>query len=162
MIRMSPLLCRKRHMKDEVIRFKHVRFEEQEVSRERVIEFPDGVPGFEQFKSFAVFSNPESEPFQWLLSIENEQLGFVVINPLMIWAEYDPRISREDLKSLEVDDPEDVVIYTIVTLTDDPMGVTANLSGPILLNSANMKARQLALLDDRYTTKHKILDTLQV
>jgi flagellar assembly factor FliW len=63
---------------------------------------------------------------------------------------------------LEVDDPEDVMIYTIVTLTDDPMGVTANLSGPILLNSVNMKARQLALLDNRYTTKHKILDTLQV
>ncbi len=149
-------------MNDDVIQFRHVRFGEQEVARNKVIVFPDGIPGFEKFKSYALFNDPASEPFQWLLSIDNEQLGFVVVNPGLIWADYDPRISREDLTSLEVQDAKDVVTYSVVTLADDPTKVTANLSGPILLNSANMKARQLALLDDRYTTKHKILDTLQV
>ncbi len=149
-------------MAEEVIRFTHVRFGEQETTAEKVIAFPDGLPGFEQYRRFALFEEPESEPFQWFLSIENPELGFVVINPLYIWPDYDPRISREDLKSLEITDPEEILIYSIVTLADDPQMVTANLSGPILINTQNRKARQLALLDDRYTTKHRILDAQQV
>jgi len=146
------------HMADDVIRFSHVRFGEQETTQDKVIVFPDGVPGFERHKQFALFEDPNSEPFQWFLSIENQELGFVVINPLCIWPEYDPKIGKEDLKSLEIKDTNEILIYSIVTLSDDPEHVTANLSGPILINTSNRKARQLALLDDRYTTKHKILD----
>lgn len=148
-------------MEEDVIRFTHVRFGEQEVSRDKVILFPDGIPGFEQYKSYALFADPENEPFQWLLSTENPRLGFVVINPMILWSGYDPKISREDLKSLGVQNPDDVVLLAIVTLADDPRGVTVNLSGPILINATGRKARQLALLDDRYTTKHRIVDTLQ-
>ena len=149
-------------MADDVIRFTHARFGEQEVTRDKLIEFPDGIPGFEIHKAFALFVDPENEPFQWLLSTDNDRLGFVVVNPMLIWPEYDPKMSREDLTSLEVQDTEKMLLYSIVTLADDPMAVTANLSGPILVNMANRKARQLALLDDRYTTKHKIIETLRV
>ena len=149
-------------MDEDAIRFTHVRFGEQEVKRDKVVVVPDGMPGFERYTTYALFNDPGSEPFQWLLSTTNSRLGFVVVNPLIIWPDYDPRISREDLKSLEVTKPDNILIYSIVTLADNPMEVTVNLSGPILLNPANMKARQLALFDDRYTTKHKILDTLQV
>ena len=149
-------------MGEDIIRFTHVRFGEQEVSRDKAITFPDGLPGFENHKAYALFDDPESGPFQWLLSTENSELGFVVVNPMSIWPDYDPKISREDLKTLEVTNPDDMLIYSIVTLADDPMEVTANLSGPILINAASRKARQLALLDDRYATKHKILSALQV
>ncbi len=155
-------LCRGQTMAEEVIRFSHVKFGEQEVSLDKVISFPDGIPGFETCKNFALFDDPENDgPFQWLLSTENERLGFIVVNPLLIWSEYDPKITREDLQTLEVDNTEDILIFSIVTLADDPSLVSANLSGPIVVNSANRKARQLALLDDRYATKHKILDALQ-
>ena len=148
-------------MDSETIRFTHARFGDQEVSTDKVIEFPEGIPGFERCKSFALFSDPESEPFQWLLSTENDRLGFVVINPMMLWEDYDPKISREDLRSLAIAKPDDALLLSVVTLADDPQHVTANLSGPILMNVANRKARQLALLDDRYTTKHKIAEALK-
>ena len=149
-------------MGEEVIRFTSARFGDQEVDREKVIAFPDGVPGFEQYKSYALFNDPDNEPFQWLLSLENPRLGFDVVNPMAIWSDYEPRISREDLQSLEVKNQGDIIILAVVTLADDPQSVTVNLSGPILVNMANLKARQLALLDDRYTTKHKVLEALQV
>ena len=63
---------------------------------------------------------------------------------------------------MEISKPEETLIYSIVTLSDDPTQVTANLSGPILINTTNRKARQLALLDDRYTTKHNILEAQKV
>ena len=145
-------------MGEDFIRFTHDRFGDQEVAREKVMVFPDGIPGFERYRSYAMFTDPESEPFQWLLCTENSRLGFVVVNPQFIWPDYDPRISRDDLKSLEIVDLDDMLLYAIVTLADDPREVTANLSGPILVNTANMKARQLALINERYTTKHRILD----
>ena len=148
-------------MVEDVIRFTHARFGAQEVARDEVITFPDGIPGFESRKSYALFDDPDNPPFQWLLSIESPRLAFVVVNPAFLWPDYDPKISREDLKSLDTADTDDVIVYSIVTLADDPSEVTVNLSGPLLLNSAKGKARQLALLDDRYTTKHKILDALQ-
>ncbi len=149
-------------MADEVVKFTHVRFGEQETTQDKIVSFPNGVPGFESFREYALFEDPASEPFQWFLSIESEELGFVVINPLYIWPDYDPKISKDDLKSLEISKPEEILIYSIVTLSDDPARVTANLSGPILINTTNRRARQLALLDDRYTTKHKILDAQKV
>tara|TARA_A100001037_G_scaffold28178_1_gene22574 strand:- start:2835 stop:3284 length:450 start_codon:yes stop_codon:yes gene_type:complete len=149
-------------MADEVVRFTHTRFGELETTQDKIISFPDGLPGFECFKEYALFEDPASEPFQWFLSIESQELGFVVINPLYLWPDYDPKISKDDLKSLEISKPEEILIYSIVTLSDDPSHVTANLSGPILINTTNRRARQLALLDDRYTTKHKILDAQKV
>ncbi|HAA74436.1 TPA: flagellar assembly protein FliW [Candidatus Latescibacteria bacterium] len=149
-------------MADEVVRFTHTRFGELETTQDKIISFPDGLPGFECFKEYALFEDPASEPFQWFLSIESQELGFVVINPLYLWPDYDPKISKDDLKSLEISKPEEILIYSIVTLSDDPSHVTVNLSGPILINTTNRRARQLALLDDRYTTKHKILDAQKV
>ena len=146
---------------DNVVHFSHVRFGDQTVDADKLITFLDGIPGFESFKNYALFNEPESEPFQWLLSTENPSLGFVVVNPLYIWPTYDPKISRDDLQTLEVANPEDILLFSIVTLADGPAQVTANLSGPLVVNSANRKARQLALLDDRYATKHRILDALR-
>ena len=145
---------------NNIIEFTHVRFGDQTVAQDKVLAFTDGIPGFESFTNYALFDDPDSEPFQWLLSTENPQLGFVVVNPLYLWPTYDPKISRDDLQTLEVAKPEDILLFSIVTLANDPTQVTANLSGPLVVNSANRKARQLALLDDRYTTKHRILDAL--
>mgnify|MGYP001265183711 CR=1 FL=1 len=147
-------------MSKEIIRFKNFRFGEKKVSRNEAIIFSDGLLGFEKNKAFALFEDPENLPFQWLLSTENSKLGFVLINPLFIWPNYDPKISCQDIRTLEASKPEDILMFSIVTLADDPKEVTANLSGPILINENNRKAKQLALIDDRYVTKHKILDAL--
>jgi len=148
-------------MADGVIRFTHVRFGDQEVARDKVITFPDGIPGFESYKLYALFDDPDSEPFQWLLSTDSPRLGFVVVNPLFVWPDYNPKISRDDLTTLGVEKSEDILLFCIVTLADDPAHVTVNLSGPLVVNSVKRKARQLALLDDRYITKHKILEAIQ-
>ena len=147
---------------NDIIKFSHVRFGDQTVACDKVLTFIDGIPGFESLVNYALFDDPDSEPFQWLLSTESPRLGFVVVNPLYIWPSYEPKISRDDLQTLEVAKPEDILLFSIVTLADDPTQVTANLSGPLVVNSANRKARQLALFDDRYATKHRILDALHV
>ena len=142
---------------DGEIRFTNARFGEVSVPPDRIIIFPDGLPGFEKYQRFAILEDEGSAPFCWMLSVEDPRLAFVLLDPFLIWPDYAPRVSRDDLKSLEIDKQEDAVIHVIVTLSRDVRQVTANLGGPLLINAARRTAKQLALIDDRYTTKHPIL-----
>ena len=53
---------------------------------------------------------------------------------------------------------EQLAIYCIITLSANPGEVTANLRGPICINTEDMQAKQLILVDERYHTKHSILE----
>ena len=46
----------------------------------------------------------------------------------------------------------------LVTLSADPSKVTANLRGPICINTEKMHAKQMILVDESYHTKHSILE----
>ena len=61
-----------------------------EIEEEKVISFPDGIPGFQDEKRFVIINNPDKEnPFQWLQSVNNPNLAFVIINPFFIKPNYD-------------------------------------------------------------------------
>ncbi|MEW6749563.1 MAG: flagellar assembly protein FliW [Candidatus Latescibacterota bacterium] len=145
---------------DKIV-FSSVRFGEVAVDRTGVLTFPQGLPGFEAFKTYGILEREEEAPFLRLLSVENPRLGFVVIDPTLVWPDYDPDIGPEELGSLGVADGGQVAIYCIVTLSPDPEKVTANLKGPICINTQTMQARQMILVDDRYHTKHPILGARQ-
>ena len=142
---------------DGEIQFTNARFGEVTIPLDRVITFPNGLPGFEKCRQFAILEDEESAPFSWMLSVENPRLAFVLLDPFLTWPDYTPRISRDDLKSLSIEKQEDALLYVIVTLAREVREVTANLSGPVLVNGATRLATQLALIDERYTTKHRIL-----
>jgi flagellar assembly factor FliW len=125
--------------------------------RARPPEDVGGLPGFERFHEFGLMEVPEEAPFLRLLSTQEPRLGFVLVDPTIIWPEYDPAIHEEDLAGLEATAPEELAVYCIVTLSEVPEEVTANLRGPICINTGKMLAKQMILVDDRYSTKHSLL-----
>ena len=139
------------------ITFENAKFGEVTVDASSVVTFPEGVPGFERCRQYGLVSVDEEAPFLRLLSIEEPNLAFVILNPMSIWDDYNPAIGREDLDGLSINDAEDLEVYCIVTLSSVPEEVTANLKGPIAINTRTMTARQLIIMDDRYTTKHSLL-----
>lgn len=141
----------------EKVKFTNAKFGEVEVERADLLTFPSGLPGFERCRQYGLLALEEEEPFVRMLSTEEPAVGFVLVNPMLIWADYDPQLSREDLEGLEITAQEEMAVYCIVTLHPDPLKVTANLKGPIFINTRTMRARQLILVDERYHTKHAIL-----
>jgi flagellar assembly factor FliW len=131
------------------------------VERESIITFPHGIPGFERFKEFGLVAVEEEDPFLRLLSIEEPSLGFVIFNPILVWADYNPDIGKDDLDGLDITRTEDLEVYCVVTLSKVPQEVTVNLKGPICINTQTMKGKQMILVDDRYQTKHSILEATQ-
>ncbi len=137
--------------------FQHAKFGEVSVGRDEMVSFPNGLPGFERCRRYGLVALEEETPFLRLLSMDNPSVGFVLINPLLIWADYNPQIGKEDLEGLEIASSEELAVYCIVTLSPVPQQVTANLKGPILINTRTQQARQMILVDERYHTKHSIL-----
>ena len=145
----------------EKVSFQNIKFGEVSVERESIITFSNGIPGFERSKEFGLVAVEEEDPFLRLLSTQESSLGFVIVNPMLIWADYDPEIGNDELDGLDIARVEDLEVYCVVTLSKVPQDVTVNLKGPICINTQTMKGKQLILLDDRYQTKHSILEAIQ-
>jgi len=126
-------------------------------TRECVIEFPHGLLGFEEHKRFGLFAVEDQKPFLWLISLEQPELAFVIIDPRHFQPDYDPKISPADLSELRAEDPKELNLYAIVTLSKDPTKTTANLSGPLVVNPRQRLGKQIVLLEPEYPIKFKIL-----
>ena len=142
----------------EKVKFQNNRFGELTIALSDCLEFSNGIPGFERCKGFGLIEVEDESPFLRLLSLDEPQLGFVLLNPLLIWPDYDPNIGRDELGQLGIEKIEQLAIFCIVTMSEDPNKVTANLQGPIYLNSETKQAKQMILVDDRYGTKHPLIE----
>lgn len=139
------------------IRIEHPRWGELRFRAEDVIFFPRGLVGFERLKRFAIFQSEDTLPFAWMISVDDPDIGFAIINPMIVCPDYNPNVTKRDLSELGVTRPEEVAIYTIVTLNCDPHKATVNLSGPIFINTRERVAKQIVLLSEQYSSRWRIL-----
>jgi flagellar assembly factor FliW len=128
-------------------------------SEDDVITFPLGLLGFLKFKRYLLLHNETVAPFVWMVSVDNPDLSFPLLDPKRFCADYNPNITRRDLSEISAENPQSLQMYSIVTILQDAHSATANLSGPILINRERKIGKQLVLLDDRYSTKHRILNS---
>lgn len=124
-----------------------------------VVLFPQGLLGFLKFKKYLFVRVEGFLPLVWMISVDDPSVSVVLADPIRFCPDYAPNISKRDLNELLVDNPQSLEMYSIVTMNQDPQVATANLSGPILVNQEKKIGKQLVLLDDRYSTKHRISNT---
>lgn len=128
-----------------------------EIEEEKIIAFPEGIPGFEEEKEFVIINNEDEEnPFCWLQSINNPDLAFVIINPFLIFSDYTIDLPETVQEKLKIEDEKDVAVYSIVVVPKDLKKMTVNLLGPIIINVRERLGKQVILDDPRYSTKHYI------
>ena len=132
-------------------------FKDLVYATEDIISFPHGIPGFENRKQFVLVQIPDFVPFEWLVCVDGSQLRFAIINPLLFRSDYAPNISKEELEELSIKKPEDILLYTIVTIAGNPLQSTANLIGPVIINKTKRTGKQVIIDDERYSTQEPIL-----
>jgi len=142
------------------MKFKTARFGEIEVSNEELVEFSEGLLGFSPFKRFVILNPQEGSPFRWLQSLDDGDLAFVIIEPLNFMFAYDLEIADADAEFLGIQKAEDVVVYVIVTIPENPRDMTANLQGPLLINARTKKGRQIISTNSSHLIKTKIVEEM--
>ena len=70
-------------------------------------------------------------------------------------------IDEKDQKLIDLDNPGNALIFAIVTFLGDGSPITANLQGPVVINTRNNLAVQAVLSDPRWLTKHDIMAELK-
>ena len=130
-----------------------------EISERQVISFPVGLFGFEDLHQYALLDAVQPG-FYWLQSLDDAEIAFVMLNPYDLRADYQLDIPEEDLRSLAFDEDEDLLVFAIVTIPEDESKISANLQGPIVVNRVAQVGRQSISLDQRWKTKHLILEEL--
>lgn len=118
-----------------------------------IIHFENGLPGFEGLHRFLLVSVEEYAPFEWLYSIDDPSIRFVLINPVLFRSDYEPKVTREHLQQLNVHGKDELRLLAIVTLHPEFRESTANLAGPILINVNDRVGMQLVLDDPRYSVR---------
>lgn len=130
-------------------------FGEIDIDESKIIEFKDGIPGFEDEKQFAIILNEDPEnPFHYLQAVDNSELSFIIMNPFDVFPKYDFEIPKVSKEKLGIENEKQVIVYTIVVVPENIEKMTTNLQGPIIINTDKKKGKQVILDDDRYGIKH--------
>ena len=69
---------------DSTITVRNAHIGDRVVPTTEVLNFPFGIPGFEQERRFVLIDDADFEPFQWLVSTENPDATFLVCSPYTI------------------------------------------------------------------------------
>ncbi|CUU07253.1 MAG: flagellar assembly protein FliW [Fimbriimonadales bacterium] len=126
-----------------------------------IITFPDGLVGLSQLKRFVLINHQEGSPFRWLQSVEEPGFALLLIDPWFFCADYEVVLSDAEVERLRVSDDSVLVVYTTVTIPPGkPHAMTANLMAPIVINATERCGRQVILEDERYHTRHPILQEM--
>jgi len=144
-----------RHL--QVVRFGQT--EALDVANTDVVTFDQGLVGMEHLRQFVVVADTRLAPCAWLQSIEDPALAFVVIAPTLLLPDYAAEISGDDAYQLELEDPDDADIWSIVTIVGDPRNSTVNLLAPIIVNRKRGLGKQVILSDARYSLRHPLISS---
>jgi len=130
-----------------------------EVDERQKIQFPFGILGFEHLKWYVLLDASQA-PFYWLQSLEDPSVAFVMIDPLVFRPDYRLEVSKEELEEIQIQEDDDVLLFSIVTIPENHELMSANLQGPIVINRGAKLGRQSIALNPVWKVKHFILEEL--
>ncbi|MGL4336293.1 MAG: flagellar assembly protein FliW [Turicibacter sp.] len=123
-----------------------------------IIDFREGIPGFEDQTSFVILNVNEDEGSEYkiLQSMTDEQVAFIIVNPWNYEPTYEFKLSSYVKEKLQITGKNDINVFSIVTASKGIRNWSMNLLAPIVLNSNTKQGMQVVLDGTMYTTKHFI------
>lgn len=107
------------------------------VDPDRIIEFPNGLPGFETCRRYTLYHPDVAEggdtPRYYILqSLDEAGVAFSIADPALFGFNYEISLSDEEAAALDLADPAEAAV--VVMLVKESSGLRANLKAPLVLN----------------------------
>jgi flagellar assembly factor FliW len=137
------------------MKFVSSRLGEITFDEDKVITFPEGIPGFNDFKKYIILQKEDNNIFFIMHSIENKDLAFIITSPFLFKLDYMFQLSADDYKFLNITKIDEIAIFAI-TKIDKEKNIFINLKAPLCINFQSKRGKQVILYDKDYPAAYKI------
>ncbi|MHB8073692.1 flagellar assembly protein FliW [Desulfosporosinus fructosivorans] len=138
------------------MKIKSTRFGELEVEAEQLYNFPQGIPGFPDMKTFVFIPLAEESPFAYLQSTTEANLTFLLANPFAVFTDYEFVLEDEVAQELDLSQGNPPQVFLIATVKGKLADMTVNMMAPIVMNGLKHTGRQVILDKPEYSIRHKL------
>jgi flagellar assembly factor FliW len=136
--------------------FESLRFGTLQYDPADVIELPEGLIGLPKLRRWLMLDMDQDLPMRWLQSLDRPEFGLPVMPPFFFADEYEIKASTSASRQLSTQGAPDLVTLIIATIHPGGEVITGNLRAPLILDAATRRGAQLALDDDRLSTRQEI------
>jgi flagellar assembly factor FliW len=126
------------------------------LSGTRSLLFEEGLVGCPDWRRFEIDPNVAGPAIHLLRCLDVEGVALYAADPFTIVPDYEFEIADPDAEALGLSDPKDALVLVVLTVHEDPPGVTANLLGPLVVNVTTGRARQLVLASSEYSVRQPV------
>lgn len=130
-----------------------------EIEEEKLIHFPQGIPGFDEYHDYVILYDDGEEQglFAWLQCATEQSLAFPIVDPFRILETYNPVLEDDLLEALGDFRDEDLAVFLLATVPSDVKKTSVNMKAPILINTINRQAMQVIVENEDYEIKHMLI-----
>ena len=145
------------------MKIKTRKFGEIEIDEKKILSMPKGLPGFPGFERFVLIEDSKSAPFCWFQSLEEPNLALIIMSPFLFKPDYEIDLKgfiiSRGWKDVEI---KDLLIYVVINIFEGEKEkrITANLIGPLIINSKNNEVIQVAVSNSTYSHQHNVLESV--
>ena len=138
------------------MKIKTTRFGELEVDKKDIIEFSEGLLGFEKLTHFFIVDPGDQTLILWLQSTDDATIALPIIEPKIFQPNFMIKLLPIELNSLSLENLQNASVYTVLTIPQNVTEMSANLKAPIIINNKTKMARQIVLQDSKLEVRFKM------
>lgn len=126
------------------------RFGILDVDPDAIITLTQPIIGFQEFRRFVLLPGPKDSFITWLQSTESPGLAFILMCPRDVIPDYKVHLSSHELSELAVQTADELDVFTLVVVPQDPAKIRTNLKAPVLINRKHRLGKQTVLEKSDY------------
>lgn len=111
---------------------------------ESIVRFPNGIIGFSELHDFHLLE-PEGGPLKFLQSVDRPEISFTCMDAAAAKPDYQVPLGEAEAKLLNLGSEAEALVLVLVVPHEDPLQATANLAGPLVINTLTRTGIQVAL-----------------
>ncbi len=123
------------------------RFGPLDIEADDVIQFPAGLLGMEDCRAWVLLADAQNDALGWLQSTTRPEVALAVVSPRRFVPNYQFRVFRSELSTLELGDVKTAQVLVIVGKQDGT--ITLNLKAPVVINLQRRQGRQVVANGDQ-------------
>jgi flagellar assembly factor FliW len=135
-----------------------VEAETSETGQPAGLTFRRGLPGFPGERQFTLVRwGDDDSPYSVLVDIESPELRFLVAPPAIFFPSYEVDLDDATVATLDLRSADEALLLVIISATDRAETATANLLGPLVINTRTREGVQAILAESGYGTRVPLL-----